>query len=486
MFLRVTLVGAAPSLLWLLLWCPLEALAGDKKSRKKKEDDADKKVALPHHSFAVPLAYDEFLSDWMVSGASLAERERLLLHPSVSERAAFVWNKQPLRTNNFEATVHFRVTGPKSLDKAVKDQSFAMWYVEENVTAGYNDTELIKAASWKAGLTERGMTLSGGKTTFKGFGAILSMTDGQAKSPKSVVSAIWNDGDRKVHYGQDVPAANAKPIDFRNTMNAAQLRVRFTPASITGFFKQSASLSWNECFKIDRSEKPVKPGGYIGFSAWSGTAGTDVVPDMVTIQQLEVNNFDTNSIGEEMTDVSKDIQDAFRDMLTDEHRHFDDQKSQTEHLERLTSMLQQHSETNKPADEKLFQDLEGLQGRVGKLDEDCKTLTKELQVVVGGEGAGLQHHIIGLRRLFVKDSAHHREKLDMVQTKITVVKQKHIEASKPEMFTKIISDSEELQNTAVASSSQTLWMLLAIVIAIGVIGLLMYNRMHYYERKHFL
>lgn len=483
---RTALVGVAPSLLWLLLWCPLErALAGDKKARKKKDEDSDKKVALPHHSFAVPLAYEEFLGDWAVSGASLAERERLLLHPSVSERAAFVWSKQPLKTNDFEATVHLRVVGPKGLEKAPVDQSFAVWYVEENVTAGYNDTDLIKAATWKIGMEEKGMTLSGAKAKFKGFGAVLSITDGKA-SPKSVISGIWNDGDRELKYGSDVPASNAKAIDFRNTMNAAQLRIRVTPTSIVGFFKQSPSLSWNECFNIDRSKEPLKPGGYIGFSAWSGTPGAEVVPDMVSIMQLEMYNFDTTSIGEEMKDVSKDIQEAYREMLTDEHRHFHDQKSQTEHIERLTTMLKQHAEANKPADEKLFQDLEGLQGRMGKLDEDCKTLTKELQVVVGGEGVGLSDHIIGLRRLFVKDSVQHKDKLEMVQKKMSDVKQKHIEASNPETFTKVIADSEKLQKTAVASSFQTLWMLLAIVVAIAIIGGLMYNRMHYYERKHFL
>merc|ERR1712070_1228600 len=122
-------------------------------------------------------------------------------------------------------------------------------------------------------------------------------------------------------------------------------------------------------------------------------------------------------MGEEMTDVSKAIQEAYRDMLTDEKRHFSDQKSQTEHIGRLERMIAEHINTTIPADEKMFQDLQGLQNRMQRLDEDCRLLTKELQVVVGSDGSahsGLKDQIIGLRRLFVKDVASDRRKLEAV------------------------------------------------------------------------
>jgi len=306
-----------------------------------------------------------------------------------------------------------------------------------------------------------------------------------------VVSGLWNDGDRDLVYGsgKDAPAANAKAIDFRNTMNPAQFKLRVTPTSIEGHLKQSPSLSWNECFIIDRTKAPVKTGGYIGFTAWSGTsAPPNTISDTVVLTNFEVHNFDTTSIGEEMKDVSKEIQEAYRDMLTDENRHFADQKSQTEHIARLVAMLGEHVNTSGPADQKMFEDLEGLQNRMSRLDEDCKTLTKELQVLVGNKGGdvGLKDEIIGLRRLFIKDSASHRQKLDTVQKNIAEVKQKHIDASKPELFTGVAQQSDSLQATVLKSSLQTLWLLLTIVGVILVIGCLMLNRMRYYERKHFL
>jgi len=476
--------GDVVLLLVLLFMCRTSAA----KKRKKDDDSTDKKVAMLHHSFAVPLAYEEVLNEWMVSGASLVERERLLMHPSVSERAGFMWNKAPLLTNDFEVVVHFRVVGPKGTEQAVTDQSFALWYVHENITAGYNESKVVKATDWKAGMDEYGMTLSGSKAKFHGVGAILSMADSQGKA-KSIVSGVWNDGTKDLVYGKDVPTSSAKAIDFRNTMNAAQLKLRVTPTSIDGYFKSSPSLSWNECFKIDRAGDGVRPGGYIGLSAWSGTASANTVSDMVEVMKFEVNNFDTTSVGEEMTDVGLVVQQTYQDMITDEHRHFVDQASQTEHLAKLTQMLTNHCDANKPAEEKMFQDLERLQGRMGRMDEDIKTLVTELQVLVGpkGEsGSDISSHVIGLRKLLVKDSQAHTETLVMVQKKMSEVKQKHIDASRPELFDEVVSHSERLQATVAGSSQQTTWMLLAIVIVLVVIGGLMRNRMQYYERKHFL
>jgi hypothetical protein len=177
-------------------------------------------------------------------------------------------------------------------------------------------------------------------------------------------------------------------------------------------------------------------------------------------------------------------------MLTDDNRHFHDQKSQKEHLERLISMLQQHAETTHPADLKMYQDLEGIQGRMSMLDEGCKTLVKELRVLVGGEGVekdgDLKDEIIGIRRLLVKDSASHRQKLDIVQKNLAEVKEQHSLASKPEVFTAVAQQSEHMESTVVTASYQMTWMLLAIVASIAAIGVLMWNRMRYYEKKHFI
>mmetsp|Transcript_132985 Transcript_132985/g.231160 ORF Transcript_132985/g.231160 Transcript_132985/m.231160 type:complete len:483 (+) Transcript_132985:144-1592(+) len=472
---------------WLTCWCPIKWAVG---APRRKKDGDESKVQMPHHSFAVPLDFNEVLNDWSISGASLVERERLLLHPSVPERAAFAWSKMPLHTNNFEVTVHFRVVGTKDSSSLVPDQSFAFWYVYENVSNVYNETKLIKARLWKEGMQDEGMTLSGAKANFNGFGAILSMTDGSAKS-RPVVSGLWNDGSKELKYGEDVPTSGAKGVDFRNTLNPAQLKIRVTPTSIEGHLKQSPSLSWNECFKLDRSSDPVKTGGYIGFSAWSGRASDTLMPDLVSIAQLEVYNYDETSIGEEM-DVSKEIQEAYRQMLTDDSRHFVDQKSQTEHLSRLIKLLEQHSESAQPADAQMFQDLQGLHDRMGRLGDDCKTLTKEVQVLVGTRGTSgetldtMKNEIVGLRRILIKDSATHRQKLDAVHKNIAEVKQKHADASNPAALKEVVKQSGELEEHVQTRSNVMTGMMAVIIVAVIVIGVLMRNKMNYYEKKHFV
>lgn len=458
-----------------------------RKGRKKDEDE--NKVFMPHHSFHVPLVYQDVLKDWQASGASVVESQRLLLHPSIAERLGYFWSTQPLLTNDFEATVSFRVTGPKEVLNVATDQSFALWYVYENVSAGYNETQLIKASSWADGLLESSMGLSGSKSKFQGFGAVFSTTDSK-KTPKAVVSGIWNDGDRDFTsgVGKDVPTADAKAIDFRNTMNAAQFRLRVTPTSIIGYLKQTPSLSWNECFNLDRKHDPVKTGGYIGFSAWSGTKSPSAASDMVAITQFDVYNFDSTTIGESMMgDVSKEIEDTYRQMLTDENRHFTDQKLQTEHINRLIRMINQHVSDSKPLDEKIFQDIEVLSNRVGQLDEGCRTLTKELELVSEisrGDQPSIKDDIIGLRRLLSKGEATQKRSLDLVEKNLAEVRQRHQDTTKTDKISKMAAEAEVMQSTVESHSQRMVWLMLILIPVFIAVGWGMYSRMQEVSRKN--
>jgi hypothetical protein len=477
------------SLAWALyslcLCLLLEAAAG--KGKKKPKDDGTK-INLAHHSFMVPLQYESMLNDWTVSGASLVETARVLVHPGVAERYAFLFGKQPILSNDFEAIVHFRTVGTKKTEEFSPDQSFGMWYVQENISAGYDELKAKQAKSWQDGLDEMGMKFMGFKSKFKGVGAVLSTADAQ-KNPKAVVSGIWSDGQTDMVYGKDVPTPTAKAVDFRNTMNPAQFKLRVTPTSVEGYLKQSASLSWNECFKIERN---MTAGGYLGFTGWSGTATSGKASDLVAILQLEVNNYDTTSIGEQMHDVSKSIEDAYRDMLTDDKRHFVDQKSQSDHLVRLETMLQNHIDACSTAEKKMFQEMQVLEGRVQGLGEGYSTVVKELQVLVTPQGEvqgagsdGLQDTIVGLRRVLVKDSAKHKEKTESMLEYISEIKKRHNRVVDSTAFAEVSKSSDNVEVAVVKSSIQRLYMLLTIVACILLIGYLLFNRMQYYERKHF-
>mmetsp|Transcript_92992 Transcript_92992/g.300533 ORF Transcript_92992/g.300533 Transcript_92992/m.300533 type:complete len:489 (+) Transcript_92992:51-1517(+) len=481
--LRVAVIGC-------LLAAGTTLGAAPSPKRRRGEDDS-KKTKLPHHSFTTPLEYRSLLDDWVVSGSSLFERDRLLIYPGVPGLAGFAWNKWSMLTNDFEVIFQVRFSGEKDVSKTPDDQSFSFWYIHENMTAVYNETAVIKAESWSAGMQQQGFTFAGGKAKFDGFGTMFS-TSGASRKP--TMSFIANDGSKELDFKRDVPSVNAKDIDFRNTLNPATVKIRVKPDSIEGFLKQSPSLAWNECFKITPTT-PVRAGGFMGFTAWSGSGQ---VPDLVSITEIEVNNFDDTSIGEEMQDVSAQIQNAYREMLTDEHRHFLDQKSQTEHLSRLVSMLQEHIDTTKPAEEKLIQQVQVLTGRLHKLGEQCRELKQETHLLLGEPHATHNNHaagvkamreeIVGLRRIFVKDSATARQKLDSVSKNIQEVKTRQASQSGggTEKLLQIAKQTETLEKTVWKRGSQMTWMMLILLLAIGGIGFLMWNRMYYYEKKHFI
>jgi hypothetical protein len=284
------------------------------------------------------------------------------------------------------------------------------------------------------------------------------------------------------------------------------LRIRVRPESIEGYTKQSPSLSWQECFKIDRKGRPVQTGGYVGFTAFSGTPSEGSSSDLLSLIQVDVNNYDENTIGESMKaiksqdgkDVTSKIQDAYREMLLDDKRHFADQKSQTDHLLRLTAMMGDYITRTKPEDDKLWRDLGSLERRMARLTTDCQTVIKETSLLMNGPGSrgGGQDHqkavellksdIIGIRQLLTKDSATYREKMDSLQKNTGEVKAKVSEAKPGETIAAIEKQSDNLAKMVTSRGSQMSWMLISLLAAILAIGGLLYNRMSYYEKKHFI
>ncbi|CAK0889048.1 unnamed protein product [Prorocentrum cordatum] len=301
------------SVCWLLACCLIGA--GRAGKRKEKSDDERDTVKMQHHSFLAPMDYTSLLDDWVVSGASIFEKERLLLHPGVPDRSGFAWSKLPLLTADFQVIFHLRVTaGPRtgSEDKVPADQALAFWHVEENMSAALDEGRVIKANTWTEGILEQGFGFVGSKGNFRGTGVVLSMASAPFNPAAlgSTIAGITNDGSRTFVYGQEAPAMTCR-FDFRNTLNAAQLKIRFRPDAVEVSMKQSPSLSWQECFKIDRTTSPVKPGGYIGFTARSGSPPPGGASDAVSIVEVDVSNFDENVIGEDMKD-GRYVQDPRR------------------------------------------------------------------------------------------------------------------------------------------------------------------------------
>lgn len=453
------------------------------------------KVELPHHSFSAPLEFSNLLGDWMLSGSSIFLRERLLLHPHVNERQGFAWNKRPLKTNDFQLTATFVANGAKDVSQAPSDQSFAFWFVRQNISGDFNETRMIRAASWKQGLEEEGYMLSGSKALFEGIGAVFSTSD-VAKKPNTAVSFVSNDNHQSLSYFVDVPTSNAKILDFRN--KEVEFKFRVQPTLVQAFLTLDGQT--HECFSVDRAGFPVKVGGFIGFTAWSGSAGDgSMISDAISVTKVEVINFDDEAIGEDVVGATAEETSAYSELMSSNARHFADQKSQTEHLSRVTKMLASHLKETKPAYDVMSFQVSGMMDALNKLDRDCRVLTKEMRILENEKISNrrqakrpknnldeLKSHVFGLRRILEKEGQVHLSKIDAVQKNLNEVKEQASKVGGSTMLGKLVDQTRLLEQSVLASTSQTTWMLLILLVVIVVLGVLMFNRMQYYEKKHFI
>lgn len=461
----------------------------------KRHDETYKKMDLPHHSFTSPLQYIALLSDWTLSGASIFERERLLMHPGISTRQGFAWNKQPLLTNNFEVTFHFLMSGEKEASKVPSDQSFAFWFVRENISAAFNETHAIKASSWEDGLKTQGFTLSGSKGSYDGFGVVFTAIDGE-KRPNPSVSFLSNDAHQALSFGIDVPTREAKIVPFRNTLVAAEMKIRVKPTSVEGRLRRNKDGEWLDCFAVDRKNYPVKAGGYIGFTAWSGTSSSDRISDLLSIVKVEVQNFDDGQLGEEIVGASEQGKKEYASLMTEEARHLDSEKAQAHRIGMLTSMLATHMKENQPVSDVLVNNIASMGDSLHKLDGQCRTLTRELHVLWHPSNKSssrntdhvqdMKNEILGLRRLLTKESDAQMSKIEAVQKNVALLKQDSGKGQAAAALGAISSQSATLEKTVKSRGTQMTGMMLGLLGSIALIGYLIWNRMNYYEKKHFI
>jgi len=486
----VGLQGLVQAFAWLTLCGLVDHIEASSKHSKQAEEH--KKVELLHHSFNTPLEYASLLGDWFVSGASIFERERLLLHPGVAERHGFAWSTKPVQTNNFEVTITFKLSG-EELSKVPSDQSFALWLLRENISADFNESRAILAPSWLDGLKQQGYLLSGSKGLFEGFGAVFSSSNAENMlSP--TVSFVSNDKHQTLSYGTDVPSKTGKSMDFRNTEAKFKLRVK------ADFVQGHVILDGkrHECFSVDRKSFPVKAGNYLGFTAWSGTAKEGKTSDSVSLLQVEVINFDDQTVGEDLAEASNAEAASYASLMSEGSRHFEDQKSQTQHIDKIAAMLSEHLQNTQNERQIMEVRMSSMMDSLQTFHSSCRTLTKEMHYLGNGKlgKAGgkkshanhvedMKHELIGLRRLLTKEGASHLQKIEAVQRNLLEVKEQAAKGAGSAVLGKIVAQTQTLEQTVESRGSQMSWMMMCLLGSVMVIGWLIWNRMDYYEKKHF-
>jgi len=381
--------------------------------------------------------------------------------------------------------------------KVPKDQGFGIWYLAEDVASTFNESLPVHAESWEAGMQAQGMTLLGSKAKFNGFGVVFT-TAARDGSRKPQVGFIKGDGSSEVSLDSDV-SASCNKIDFRNTEHPAQVKIQVKDSQIDVRVRKSVRSAWQPCFKAT-IRAPL--GGHIGITGWTGTPGPELKADAVSIPKLEMMNFDESRHGEDIFDLDHKGDDMFSKMqseleaatsLLGEDLHTEDQGQQATHLGSLEHMLQTYIDMEKTAEQRMSRQIDGLTKRLSKLNVECRNLKQEVHVFVakGKEGpAGgvheLRKQLIGLRRVLTKDSEHHRHKMDKVHSQVGEIESRYGKSQPVLGFGALDRQTDELARTNSSRARNNFVAMFGMFACALVLGIQMYRRMSYYEKKHFI
>jgi len=166
-----------------------------------------------------------------------------------------------------EVEFEFSIKAPA--ERSVKDDGFAVWYVNENVSEAVNNIsvthlhnqEEIIANTWSTAYTAENMDLLGYRSKFDGVGVFF--TNGGQNKDKATIGGLANDGKSTYNINMGIPTTDAMQYDYRSG-NKVSVKMRFRPLGI----KIEVVGGPSQEVKCD-----VKTGGYIGLSVFGGTKG---------------------------------------------------------------------------------------------------------------------------------------------------------------------------------------------------------------------
>lgn len=250
---------------------------------------------------------------------------------------------------------------------------------------------------------------------------------------------------------------------------------------------------WREVFSFPPGTFPVgaasPPPSFVGFTGWTGSASWLEVD----LHRLETRNFDMQRMGEASVGVLEDDTDAWLKVLESEKRYVT-QADQKQAVQRLTQLLSDHMNSFDKDGEQLKQDLVKLDDRIESLGEDLATYFTAYQALdldtQQFNSKVVTDHIIGIRSLLMGDKEAHDARLVQVHQAARDLKDAQTKAVFGEAGkAKVRSVADQtlvVEEFAAKGSSQINMLLILIAGTVLGLGLLFYNRMRYYERKHYI
>jgi hypothetical protein len=247
---------------------------------------------------------------------------------------------------------------------------------------------------------------------------------------------------------------------------------------------------WTEVFRFPKGTFSVPAGrSFMGFSGWSGSKSWIEVD----LHRVDMRNFDLQKLGEASSDVLEDENQEWLKVLESEKRYVS-QADQKEAVTRLTKLLSEHVDKYDKLGEQIKEDLVKMDARLDSLSADLGTYYGALQSLNKEthqfDAEAVKEHIVGIRSVLTRDKESHDIKMHQVASAAKDLKVAHTKAGLGEegkaKVQSVADQSRAVEEFAARGSMQTNGLLLVMVIAVAGLGLLFFNRMRYYEKKHYI
>lgn len=245
---------------------------------------------------------------------------------------------------------------------------------------------------------------------------------------------------------------------------------------------------WQQLLSLPSKTLPVPvPPTYVGMTGYSGTkSGMEV-----NLNFFSTVNRDPHVVGEDGFSIAKSKE--WKEALAQEARYVD-RATQKEAVQRVAQLLAEHVADEELLTQQIRSELNTLDGRVESLSAEAGTYLAATQAWSSEDGQlhaeAIRTHVGKVKTLLTMGKEVHEVALEQASKAALKLKDSSKlfssgEGSKQKVQS-VAQKAQTVKETASAGSSQSQFLFFLIVICVSILGMLFFNRMQYYEKKHFI
>ncbi len=335
-------------------------------------------VEVMSHSFGSPFRYDPSFLNWYISGSTVQTRMYrlgLIMNPGISDRHGFLWNKELLKTNEFDFNMmlSFDDFGNQKTASEVyaRDQRLGIFFSSQNVSALIEKAAKSAAsADWSSPLRSQGIDVDLGvplfqRRSFKGIGVVISPVDETSGILSPTVTLICGDSRRAGSLTENKAEMSSTKLSF------LRLKIRVRSDSVSVMYQDYAD--WRTVVELN-SLKGVPTNGFIGISSYTGSSGPNKKPFRARISSLHLKSHILEAVAE-----SDDIfsRNGLSISQLIDGSTYADSVAQTNVMRKLSNILLAYMESTTPVYNQFRQQISTLQKNITEMDAFVSSLTQE-------------------------------------------------------------------------------------------------------------